>query len=136
MIGRARESAPAPRRGTTEEGGSSSAGNGLDGGRQGDAGGAQGEAGGGPRRRAEAEAGTVLLDFGFGERIEIGQDRRPRSGLAETGDAVIEGAFEEQGEERAEDVAADGLVKLVEIGRVAKRCLAARKAASTLQSCL
>jgi hypothetical protein len=73
----------------------SDSGDGLDGGWRGDAGGAQGEAGGGPWGGAEAEAGALLLDFGLGERIEIGKDRRPRSGLAETGDAVVEGAFEE-----------------------------------------
>src|SRR5215472_13508037 len=60
------------------EAGGSGAGNGLDGGREDDAGGAQGEAGGGSGRRAEAEAGAVVLDFGFGERVEIGEDRRPR----------------------------------------------------------
>lgn len=91
----------------------SGAGNGLDGGRQGDTGGAEGEARGGSGCGAKAEMGAVLLDFGLGQRVEVGEDGRPGSGLAEPGDAVVERALQQQGEERAEDVAADGLVELV-----------------------
>ena len=53
----------------------SGAGDGLDGGRKDDAGGAQGGLAAG--RGAETEAGAVLHDVGFGERVEVGEDGRP-----------------------------------------------------------
>ena len=58
------------------------------------------------------------------------------SHLAERGDAVFQLDLQHHGEERAEDVAADGLVELVEDGRVANRCFSVRKFASTVQNCL
>ena len=73
---------------------------------------------------------------GFGQRVEVGKDGGPRTGLAERGDASIERAFQQQREERAEDVAADRLVELVIDGAVANKCLAVLKAASTVHSCL
>jgi Mrp family chromosome partitioning ATPase len=72
--------------------------------------------------RRAGGSGAVALDLGFGQRVEVGKDGRPRTGLAERGDAVVECAFQEQREERAEDVAADRLVELVIDGGVANRC--------------
>src|SRR6476660_7584725 len=78
----------------------------ANGGRQGDAGSTQRETGGGARRRADDEALAVLGDRGLG----------PGADLAERGDAVLELDLQHQGQKRAEDVAADGLVELVEDG--------------------
>ena len=86
----------------------------ADGGRQSNAGGAQGETGGWAWRRAQQEALTILFDLGLGQRIEIGQDFRPRAFTAEFGDAVFQGGFEDEREEAARHMAADGLVEFVE----------------------
>jgi hypothetical protein len=59
------------------------------GGRQGNAGGLKRQA----RRRAwggrDEEAVIVLLDFGLGQRLEIGQNVGPGEGAAEGGDAIL-----------------------------------------------
>src|SRR6478672_4464116 len=88
----------------------------ANGGRQGDAGSTQRETGGGARRRADDEALAVLGDRGLGQCVEIAEDLGPGADLAERGDTVLELDLQHQGQERAEDVAADGLVELVEDG--------------------
>jgi hypothetical protein len=98
----------------------------ADGGRQGNSGGAQGEAGGGTRGGADDEALAFVLDLGFGQGIQIGDDFRPAAGATEPGNAIFQRGFQHQRKEVAKHVAADRLVELVEIGRVASRCLAAR----------
>ena len=132
-------------------GGGSVAGEGADGGRQGDAGGAECQAGGGARGGADEEALVVVGDLGLGQRVEIGEDLGPRAGAAERGDALLQLGLQDEGEEGAEDgspagwgraptppVPASRMVvsTLWKIGRVASRCLAVRKVASTVQSCL
>src|SRR4029077_9154573 len=69
---------------------------------------------------ADEEAFPILLDQGLGERVEIGEDLGPgaatralHGGLGAV-DALLELGLEDEGEEGARDVAADGLVELVE----------------------
>ena len=69
-----------PRRGSgvaLHFGDGSVAGEGPDGGRQGDAGGAEREAGSGARAGADEEALVVVIDLGLGQRIEVGEDLGP-----------------------------------------------------------
>ena len=102
----------------------------ADGWRQRDAGCTEREAGGGMRRGANDEAFAVVLDFGLGQGIRIGDDRRPGAHAAERDDAILQRFLQHQREEAAEHVAADG------IGLVESRCLAVRKVCSTVHSCL
>jgi len=92
------------------------------GGRQGDASGAQGEAGGGTRRRTQQETLAVLLDLGLGQGFQVGEDIGPGGGRrrlavggrrAEAGDAVFQLLLQDEREEAARDVTADGLVEFV-----------------------
>ena len=85
-----------------------------DGWRKRDADGAQGKTGGGTGGGTGDEALAVVLDFGLGERVEIGDDLGPGACAADRGDPVIQRLFEHEGEEAAEHVTADGLVQLVE----------------------
>jgi hypothetical protein len=64
--------------------------------------------------RATPAARSARLAARRGEGVEIGEDRGPRGALAEGGDAALQLDLQHQGEERAEDMAADGLVELVE----------------------
>src|SRR5271166_1571881 len=83
------------------------------GGRQGDASCSQGEARGGTRRRAQEKTFTVLFDLGLGQRIEIREDIRPRTRMAERRNAVLQLFFQDKGEKTARHMAANGLVELV-----------------------
>ena len=53
-------------------------------------------------RGAGHEALAVVLDLGFGQRVEMGDDLGPRACSAERGDAVIQRLLEHEGEEVAE----------------------------------
>src|SRR5258705_12452277 len=75
------------------------------------------EAGGGMRRGANDEAFAVVLDFGLGQGIQIGDDRRPGAHAAERDDAILQRFLQHQREEAAEHVAADGLVERADRGR-------------------
>ena len=108
----------------------------ADGGRQGNSGRAQGEAGGGTRGGADDEALAFVLDLGFGQGIQIGDDFRPGAGATEPGNAIFQRGFQHQRKEAAKHVAADRLVELVEDRRVATRCLAVREVCSTIHNCL
>ena len=107
-----------------------------DGWRQGDAGGAQGEACSGAWRRAQQKAFAVLFDLRFGQRVESGEDVRPGTRMAERGDAVLQLLLQHQGEKATRHMAANGLVELMEIGRVANRLFEVRNARSTIHKCL
>src|SRR3974390_208800 len=84
------------------------------GGRQRDAGGGERETGGGTRWRAQQEAFVVLLDLGLGERVEIGENVRPGALATEVGDARLQLLLQDEGEEAAGHVTANGLVDFVE----------------------
>ena len=87
---------------------------------QGDACGTEREAGRGARGGADDEALLAVLDQGFGEGIEIGQDLGPGAaartlhGSLRAIDALFELDLEDEGKEGTGDMAADGLVELVE----------------------
>jgi hypothetical protein len=53
----------------------------------------------------------MLLHLGLGQCVEIANDGRPGSLLTERGNAGLQLGFEHEGEEAAEHVSADGLVK-------------------------
>jgi hypothetical protein len=55
-----------------------------------------------------------VLDLGFGQRVEIGDDLGLGAWAADRGDPVIQRLLEYEGEEAAEHVTANGLVQLVE----------------------
>jgi hypothetical protein len=78
--------------------------------REGDAGNAESETGGGPRRRAKHEARAVMLDFGLGQRIEIGNDLGSGAGASERCDAILQRLLEHERKEVAEHMTADGLI--------------------------
>src|ERR1700731_255680 len=101
-----------------------------------DAGGGERETGGGTRWRAQQGAFVVLLDFGLGERVEIGENVRPGAVATKVGDALLQPLLQYEGEEAAGHVTANGLATLWKIGRVANRLLAVRKVCSTIVSCL
>jgi hypothetical protein len=75
-------------------------------------------------------------DLGLGQRVQVGEDLGPRAVAAEHGDALLQLGLEDEGEEGAEDVPRMVASTLWKIGRVASRCSAVRKAASTVQSCI
>jgi hypothetical protein len=85
---------------------------------------------------ANKDAFSVLLDQGLSKRVEIGEDLGPgaaaragRGALGTVG-AFLELDCEDEGEEGAGEVAADGLAGLWKIGRVAKRCFSVLKVCS------
>ena len=59
---------------------------------------ARGEACSGAWRRAQQKAFAVLFDLRFGRRVEIGEDVRPGTRMAERGDAVLQLLLQHQGE--------------------------------------
>ena len=75
-------------------GGFSGGGGVADGGRQGNIGRAQGETGGGTRGGADDEALAFVLDLGFGQGIQIGDDFRPGAGATEPGNAIFQRGFQ------------------------------------------
>lgn len=97
--------------------GRSGVGRWLHGWRQSNTGSAERKAGGGTPVGTDKEALSVLLDLG--ERVETGEDLGPQAaarmlgGPLRPGDAIFELGFEDESEEGAEDVAADGLVELI-----------------------
>src|SRR6202158_4670433 len=84
------------------------------GGRQRDTGGGERETGGGTRWRAQQEAFVVLLDLGLGERVEVGENVRPGALATKVGDALLQLLLQDEGEEAAGHVTANGLVDFVE----------------------
>jgi hypothetical protein len=58
------------------------------------------------QRVEPAQGGDHLLAHPWSPVRRLSTDRRPRPGLAETGDAVVEGTFEEQGEAKADQFVA------------------------------
>ena len=56
--------------------------------------------------------------------------------MAERGDAVLQLLLQHQGEKATRHMAANGLVELMEIGRVANRLFEVRNARSTIHKCL
>ena len=82
--------------------------------REGDTGGAQSEAGGGARGGADEEDLAVVLELGLGQGIEVGDDLRPGRRRAQGSNAVFQFLLQHQREKAAEDMAANGLVELVE----------------------
>src|ERR1700687_5837659 len=84
------------------------------GGRQRDTGGGEGDTDGGARWRAQQEAFVVLLDFGLGERVEVGENVRPGALATKVGDALLQLLLQDEGEEAAGHVTANGLVDFVE----------------------
>src|ERR1700687_4671603 len=79
------------------------------GGRQRDTGGGERETGGGTRWRAQQEAFVVLLDLGLGERVEVGENVRPGALATKVGDALLQLLLQDEGEEAAGHVTANGL---------------------------
>src|SRR5262245_16990814 len=95
--------------------GAGSGGGGVADGRwQRDAGCTQGQAGGRARWRADDEAFAVVLDFGLGQRIQIGDDLGPGARATERRNTVLQRRLQHEREKAAEHVTADGLVEFVE----------------------
>ena len=101
--------------------------------RQGDAQCLEDGAGGRRRRVAQQITFSVLLDLGFAQALEILDNVGPFEVVSGGEEAVLQLLAQDQGEKGAEDVAADGVVAVVEDRRVASNDFAVRKMSSTIQ---
>jgi hypothetical protein len=65
-------------------------------------------------RLATRSQPKIGFDFGLGERVEIGDNIGPGALATEVGDALLQLLLEDEGEEAAGHVTANGLIDFVE----------------------
>ena len=104
----------------------------ADQGRQGDAEGLEHDASAAGGGVAQDVALGVLFDLSFAQAFEVVHDVGPFEAVTVRGQAILELLAHDQGEERAEDVAAEVSSYLWKIGRVASSDFAERKMSSTI----